>query len=91
MLDDLNARPDDPSALSARATACLAQGLAALEARTDAPLRVLGCASVASRVVFELEEAFELGPAGRRFLVSVDADANETLLLPVAARQEDWT
>ena len=33
--------------------------------------------------VFDVEEEFELGPRGRRFILSVDPSAHETLLLPM--------
>jgi hypothetical protein len=50
---------------------CLARGLDALEAHTDAPLRLRDYVSGPECEVFELQEEFELGPPGRRFVVSV--------------------
>lgn len=71
--------PDPP--LTARARAGLARGLDALDAHTEAPLRVRGHAHGRGAEVFDLQEEFELGPRGRRFLVSVDLTARETMLL----------
>jgi hypothetical protein len=71
---------DDP-VLSAIAHASLAQGIEAIAAHTDAPLRVRGHSSGHGYEVFDLQEEFELGPRGRRYLLSVDADHGEMLLL----------
>jgi hypothetical protein len=73
--------------MTARAAGCLARGLAVLDDRTDAPLRVVGHASLARHEIFEVEEAFELGSGGRRFLMSVDAEARDALLLPMTSRR----
>ncbi len=71
---------DDPR-LSARARSNLVYGLDALGPHTEAPLRVRGHAIGRGNDVFDVEEEFELGPRGRRFLISVDVLARETLLL----------
>jgi hypothetical protein len=67
--------------MTERAAGCLALGLSALEDRTDAPLRVLGHSSSRGHEVFEVEEAFELGADGRRYLVSVAAEGSDALLI----------
>jgi len=69
--------------LTARARAGLAHGLEALEGHTEAPLRVRGHVDGRGHDVFDLQEEFELGPRGRRFLLSVDLAARETMLLPM--------
>lgn len=79
---------DGPS-LSDRARANLALGLDALDHHTEAPLRVRGHAKGRGHDVFDVEEEFELGPSGRRFLLSVDALARETLLLPMGGAPGD--
>jgi hypothetical protein len=33
--------------------------------------------------VFDLEEEFEIGPRGRRYLLSVDLTSREAMLLPM--------
>jgi hypothetical protein len=71
--------------LSARARASLARGLRALDPHTEAPLRVRGHAIGRGNDVFDVQEEFELGPRGRRFLLSVDSCAHETLLLSMGA------
>ena len=58
-------------------------GCEAMAAHTEAPLRVRGHASGDGYEVFDLQEEFELGPRGRRFLLSVDAGHGEMLLLAV--------
>ena len=67
--------------LTARAAASLAHGLDALDTHTEAPLRVKGHAIGRDHDVFDVQEEFELGPRGRRFILSVDVLARETLLL----------
>jgi hypothetical protein len=57
----------------------------AMSAHTDAPLRVRGHSSGEGYEVFDLQEEFELGPRGRRYLISVDADHGEMLLLAVGS------
>jgi hypothetical protein len=81
-------RPRDPW-LSSGERAALAHGLPALEGHTDAPLRVVGLAARHGRQVFDLQEEFELGPRGRRFLLSVDPEAREALLLSMGRRTRD--
>ena len=71
--------------LNAGARASLAHGMVAVGAHTEAPLRVRGHSSGAGYEVFDLQEEFELGPRGRRFLLSVDADHGEMLLLAVGS------
>ena len=84
--------PHDELSLTARARTSLAHGLHALHDHTEAPLRVRAHARGAVRIlsaeallldVFDLQEEFELGPRGRRFILSVDPAASEALLLPV--------
>ena len=70
--------------LTPRARGYLAAGLDALDAHTEAPLRVRGHASALRHEVFEIEEEFEIGPRGRRFFISVGADLRETVLFPAA-------
>ena len=77
------------SSLTARALANLARGLMALDPHTEAPLRVRGHAIGRGNDVFDVEEEFELGPRGRRFILSVDARAHETLLLPMGGDPGD--
>ena len=67
--------------LTARAAESLAHGLHALDTHTEAPLRVRGHAIGRGHDVFDVQEEFELGPRGRRFILSVDVLARETLLL----------
>ena len=71
--------------LNAGARASLAHGMEAMSAHTDAPLRVRGHSSGEGYEVFDLQEEFELGPRGRRYLISVDADHGEMLLLAVGS------
>jgi hypothetical protein len=74
--------------LGPRARTSLAHGLDALDAHLEAPLRVRGHAAGRGHEVFDLQEEFELGPRGRRFIMSVHLGAGETLLLPVGSRSE---
>jgi hypothetical protein len=71
--------------LNAAARASLAHGIEAMAAHTDAPLRVCGHSSGRGYEVFDLREEFELGPLGRRYLLSVDAGHGEMLLLGVGS------
>jgi hypothetical protein len=75
--------PHDEPWLTARARTSLARGLDALHHHTQAPLRVRAHARGGAHDVFDLQEEFELGPRGRRFILSVDPAASEALLLPV--------
>lgn len=75
--------PHDELWLTASARTSLARGLHALHDHTEAPLRVRAHARGGAHDVFDLQEEFELGPRGRRFILSVDAVASEALLLPV--------
>ena len=75
--------PHDELSLTARARTSLAHGLHALHDHTEAPLRVRAHARGGAHDVFDLQEEFELGPRGRRFILSVDHAAREALLLPV--------
>jgi hypothetical protein len=63
---------------------CLGRALAALDAHTTAPLRVCGHFSDGSCEVFELQEEFELGAPGRRFLMSVSVSGRDALLIPLS-------
>ncbi|MGD9572702.1 MAG: hypothetical protein AB7V62_12490 [Thermoleophilia bacterium] len=83
--------PLDEPRLTARARRSLAHGLDALDPHTEAPLRVRGHAIGRGHDVFDVQEEFELGPLGRRFLVSVDVLARETLLLPVGGAPGEMT
>jgi hypothetical protein len=75
--------------LTARARASLARGLDALASHTEAPLRITGHATDRGHDVFDVQEEFELGPRGRRYLLSVDVLARETLLLAMSGDTED--
>ena len=75
--------PQDDLWLTARESASLACGLRALNDQTEAPLRVRAHARGGANDVFDLQEEFELGPRGRRYLLSVDTRVGEALLLPV--------
>lgn len=75
--------------LTARAQASLARGLDALDTHTEAPLRVRGHAIGRGHDVFDVQEEFELGPRGRRFILSVDVLARETLLLAMGRASWD--
>jgi hypothetical protein len=81
---------DGPS-LSDRARATLALGLDALDHHTEAPLRVRGHAVGRGHDVFDVEEEFELGPRGRRFPLSIDVTAHETLLLAMGGAPGETT
>jgi hypothetical protein len=83
--------PFDEPRLTARARRSLAHGLDALDRHTEAPLRIRGHAGGRGNDVFDVEEEFELGPRGRRFLVSVDVLAHETLLLAMGRAPGDLT
>jgi len=75
--------------LTPRAQASLSRGLLALDPHTEAPLRVRGHAIGRGNDVFDLQEEFELGPRGRRFILSVDSGARETLLLAMGGMPGD--
>jgi hypothetical protein len=63
------------------AATCLARGLDALAARTDAPLRVRHRMTSRWCELLDVVEEPELGGPGRRFLVSVDRRPHPTALL----------
>lgn len=63
-----------PSSLGLTAASCFARALDALETHTNAPLRLCEHASGPECEVFELQEEFELGPPGRRFVIAVRHD-----------------
>lgn len=73
--------PTDP--MTPRAVGALACMLEVLDGHTEAPLRVRGHAASWSHEVFEVQEEFELGPRGRRFLLSVAPSAPDGLLVPL--------
>jgi DNA-binding transcriptional LysR family regulator len=75
--------PHDEPWLTASARPTLARGLHALHDHPAAPLRVRAHARGGAHDVFDLQEEFELGPRGRRFIISVDPAASEALLLAV--------
>lgn len=77
----METRPPDELWLSARARASLGRALRAVDPHTEAPLRVRGHAGSRGHDVFDVEEEFEIGNRGRRFLLSVDADDHEMMLL----------
>jgi len=85
------ADPHDEPRLTARARRSLVHGLDALDPHTQAPLRVLGHAIGRGHDVFDVREEFELGPRGRRFLVSVDVLARETMLLAMGGAPGEMT
>ena len=66
-------RPDPPA--DPRAKECLARALAALELFTEAPLRLREHSSAPGIEFFDLQEEFEVGPRGQRFIVAVDHDS----------------
>jgi hypothetical protein len=63
---------------------CLVRALAALDGHTTAPVRVCAHSSDGSCEVFELQEEFELGGLGRRFLMSVTVSGRDALLIPLS-------
>ncbi len=77
----METRPPDDLWLNARARRSLGQALRAVDPHTEAPLRVRGHARGGGHDVFDVEEEFEIGDRGRRFLLSVDPDAHEMMLL----------
>jgi hypothetical protein len=74
---------DDFDPMTPRANGCLARGLDALDAHTTAPLRLRAHHSTAFYEVFDVQEEFELGPRGRRYLLSVAGSNRHALLVPV--------
>jgi len=74
-------RSHEGPSLTARARTGLAHGLDAIAGHTEAPLRVLGHADGRGHEVFDLQEEFELGPRGRRYLLSVDLSSREAMLV----------
>lgn len=79
--------PLDP--MTQRAKGCLARVLGALDRHTEAPLRVRGHSATVCGEVFEVQEEFELGPGGRRFLLSVDAEHPDAMVVPLRPPSED--
>jgi hypothetical protein len=74
--------PADP-----RAKDCLARALAALELFTEAPLRLRDHSSAPGVEFFDLQEEFEVGPRGQRFIVAVDHESG-AVMVPVGGRLE---
>jgi hypothetical protein len=74
--------PVDP-----RAKDCLARALAALELFTEAPHRLRDHSSGPGVEIFDLQEEFELGPRGQRFIVAVDPESG-AVMVPVGGRLE---
>jgi hypothetical protein len=64
---------------------CLVRALSVLDAHTNAPLRVQAHSSDGACEVFELQEEFELGALGRRFLMSVTVSGRDALLIPLSS------
>ena len=79
--------PTDP--MTPRAVGALACMLEVLDGHTEAPLRVRGHAASWSHEVFEVQEEFELGPRGRRFLLSVDKVHPDAMVVALSATSED--
>ncbi|MGD9696074.1 MAG: hypothetical protein AB7V42_10490 [Thermoleophilia bacterium] len=77
--------PSPEAALGPEARESLARGLDLVEAHTDAPVRLRGHSSARGHRVFDLQEEFEVGPLGRRFLVSVGGAGDAVLLTMTAA------
>ena len=73
--------PTDP--MTPRACGALARMLDVLDGHTEAPLRIRGHATSWTHEVFEVQEEFELGPRGRRFLLSVASSDPDGLLVPL--------
>lgn len=61
----------------------LALALAAVEARSGAPARVLRAGHEEGRPVFELREALGTGAGGRRYRVAVDPALGVALVTPL--------
>ena len=78
--------PYDP--LTQRSTRRLARVLSALDRHTEAPLRLRGHSNTPGAEVFELQEEFELGPRGRRFLLSVDKVHPDAMVVALSATSE---
>lgn len=84
----INENPSDP--MTPRAAGCLLLGLEELDMLTEAPLRLRAHASAEGHEVFHVQEEFELGPRGRRFLLSIDARRSDAMLVPVGGLPE-WS
>lgn len=69
--------------MTRRANGALARVLDALDHHTEAPLRLRGHSSTPVNEVFELQEEFELGPRGRRFLLSVNTVHPDAMVVPL--------
>ena len=80
---------DDSDPMTPRANGCLARGLDALDAHTTAPLRLRAHHSTDFYEVFDVQEEFELGPRGRRYLLSVAGTNRDALLVPVRSFTRD--
>lgn len=63
-----------PMSLGLTAASCFALALDVLESHTSAPLRLRDHASGPECEVFEVQEEFELGPPGRRYVIAVRHD-----------------
>lgn len=66
--------------LDEEALRCLDLGIAAIEAHSDAPLRLRAHGRGRMRHTFELVEEFETGVAGRSFVVRVDRSGRRATL-----------
>lgn len=69
--------------MTPRARGCLARVLDAVDRHTDAPIRVRGHSTTPINEVFEIQEEFEIGPRGRRFLLSVGAVHADAMVVPL--------
>ncbi len=76
--------------MTPRAAGCLMRGLEELDLVTVAPLRLRAHASGPAHEVFDLQEEYELGPRGRRFLLSIDAGRDGAMLVRVGG-QPEWS
>ena len=79
--------PDRDLPADPRAQDCLARALAALELFTEAPLRLRDHTSAPGVEFFDLQEEFEVGPRGQRFIVAVDHESG-AVMVPVGGRLE---
>ena len=75
----------EPEDLEPASREYLARALSALELFTEAPLRLRDHASAPGVEFFDLQEEFEVGPRGQRFIVAVD-HASGVVLVPVGRR-----
>ena len=75
--------PQQFDSLNAHEQKLLSRVLEALDAYTTAPVRLRGHSTDGVCTVFELQEEFELGDPGRRFLMSIADAGQSAVLIPV--------